>query len=61
VASIPHFRPAPPTITLKAAIIGISNSQMRQKATDLGQKIQAENGIENALTILKKCCTTMRC
>src|SRR5258706_13713092 len=27
-ASIPHFRPAPPTIKLNAAIIGISNSQI---------------------------------
>src|SRR3989442_11738337 len=28
LASMPHFRPAPPTIKLKAAIIGISNSQI---------------------------------
>src|SRR5713226_9085639 len=26
-ASMPHFRPAPPTIMLNAAIIGTSNSQ----------------------------------
>src|SRR5947207_7566914 len=26
--SMPHFRPAPPTIKLNAAIIGISNSQI---------------------------------
>src|SRR6266550_6417173 len=29
LASMPHFRPAPPTIKLKAAIIGISNSQIQ--------------------------------
>jgi sterol 3beta-glucosyltransferase len=34
--------------------IGISNSQMRQKATDLAQKIHPENGIENALTTIEK-------
>src|SRR5207237_8047994 len=28
LASMPHFRPAPPTIKLNAAIIGISNSQI---------------------------------
>src|SRR6266446_1625080 len=28
LASMPHFRPAPPTIRLNAAIIGMSNSQI---------------------------------
>src|SRR5258708_14413875 len=28
LASMPHFRPAPPTIKLNAAIIGIRNSQI---------------------------------
>src|SRR5258706_10364710 len=38
----------------KAICLGVSDSQMRQKAAELGQKIQAENGIENALTLFEK-------
>jgi sterol 3beta-glucosyltransferase len=43
---------------LREAIhVGVGNTQMRQKAVELGQKIQAENGIEMHCTYLKKCCT----
>jgi UDP:flavonoid glycosyltransferase YjiC (YdhE family) len=38
----------------KAISIGVGNSQIRQKAVKLGKKIQAENGIENALNIFEK-------
>lgn len=38
----------------KAICLGVSDSQMRQKAAELGQKIQAENGINNALTLFEK-------
>jgi UDP:flavonoid glycosyltransferase YjiC (YdhE family) len=33
---------------------GISNSQIQQKAAELGQQIRTENGIENALSIFEK-------
>jgi len=33
---------------------GIRNSQIKQKAAELGEKIKAENGIQNALTIFDK-------
>jgi sterol 3beta-glucosyltransferase len=40
---------------LREAIrIGVGNSQIRVKATRLGQKIREENGIENALNIVEK-------
>jgi UDP:flavonoid glycosyltransferase YjiC (YdhE family) len=38
----------------EAIRFGIGNSQIQQKATELGQKIRTENGIENALTIFEK-------
>jgi UDP:flavonoid glycosyltransferase YjiC (YdhE family) len=34
--------------------IGIGNSQIRQKAAELSEKIKVENGIQNALVILEK-------
>jgi sterol 3beta-glucosyltransferase len=34
--------------------VGISDSQVRQKAAELGEKIQTENGIQNALSIIEK-------
>lgn len=34
--------------------LGVGNPQMKKKAAELGQKIQAENGIENALTLFEK-------
>jgi UDP:flavonoid glycosyltransferase YjiC (YdhE family) len=43
------------TERLRDAIrIGVGNSRMRQKAAELGQIIQAENGIENALSVFEK-------
>jgi len=40
---------------LREAIrFGVGNPQLRQKAVELGQKIQAEHGIENALSIFEK-------
>jgi UDP:flavonoid glycosyltransferase YjiC (YdhE family) len=42
----------------EAISFGVGNSQIRQKAVELGQKIQAENGIENALSILEKMLST---
>jgi UDP:flavonoid glycosyltransferase YjiC (YdhE family) len=38
----------------EAIRFGVGNSQIQQKATELGQKIQAEYGIENALSIFEK-------
>jgi sterol 3beta-glucosyltransferase len=38
----------------KAIHFGIDNSQIRQKAVELGKKIRAENGIKNALNIFGK-------
>ena len=38
----------------EAIRIGVGNSQIRQKAVELGQKIQSENGIENALNVFEK-------
>lgn len=38
----------------EAIHIGVGNSQIRQKSVELGQKIQAENGVVNALTIFEK-------
>jgi len=38
----------------EAILIGVGDSKMRQKAVELGQKIQAENGIENALNAIQK-------
>jgi UDP:flavonoid glycosyltransferase YjiC (YdhE family) len=32
----------------------VGNSQMRQKAFELGQKVQTENGIENALKVIEE-------
>jgi sterol 3beta-glucosyltransferase len=41
--------------SLKEAIgLGVSNSQMRQKAAELGQRIRAENGIENAAQVIEQ-------
>jgi UDP:flavonoid glycosyltransferase YjiC (YdhE family) len=34
--------------------MGISNSQIKQKAAGLGEKLKAENGIQNALRIFEK-------
>jgi UDP:flavonoid glycosyltransferase YjiC (YdhE family) len=34
--------------------LGVGNPQMKKNAAELGQKIQAENGIENALTLFEK-------
>jgi sterol 3beta-glucosyltransferase len=40
---------------LREAIrFGVGNPQVRQKANELGQKIRAEKGIENALNIFEK-------
>lgn len=39
---------------MEAINVGISNSQVRQKAAELGEKIQTENGIQNALSIIEK-------
>jgi sterol 3beta-glucosyltransferase len=39
----------------EAICFGVGNSQTKQKAVELGHKIQAENGIENALNILDFC------
>jgi len=38
----------------EAIIMGVGDSQIRQKAVELGQKIRAENGIENALKVIQK-------
>ncbi len=38
----------------EAIHIGVGNSQIRQKAVELGKKIQAENGIDNALNVFEK-------
>lgn len=38
----------------EAIIVGINNSQVRQKAAELSEKIKTENGIQNALTIFEK-------
>jgi UDP:flavonoid glycosyltransferase YjiC (YdhE family) len=40
---------------LEAIRLGVGNSQIKQNADKLGQKIRAENGIDNALHILEKC------
>jgi len=46
---------------LRGAIdLGVSNSQMRQKAAELGQKIRAENGIENASQVIGQLLQTQR-
>ncbi len=37
-----------------AIYVGINNSQIRQKAVELSEKIKAENGIQNALIIFEK-------
>ena len=33
---------------------GVGNSQMKQKAIELGQRVQAENGIKNALKVIEE-------
>jgi hypothetical protein len=38
----------------EAIRFGVGNPQVRQKANELGQKIRAEKGIENALNIFEK-------
>jgi sterol 3beta-glucosyltransferase len=38
----------------EAIRFGVGNSQIQQKAAELGQKIRTENGIENALSIFEK-------
>ncbi|MEP6895845.1 MAG: glycosyltransferase, partial [Chloroflexota bacterium] len=38
----------------EAIRIGTSDSQIRQNAIELGKKMQAENGIENALNVFEK-------
>jgi sterol 3beta-glucosyltransferase len=45
---------------LKTIQLGVGDSQMRQKAVELGQKIQAENGVENALNMFEKMLNTCR-
>ena len=40
--------------------LGVNNSQMRQKAVELGHKIRAENGIENALYVIDRMLPTQR-
>jgi sterol 3beta-glucosyltransferase len=45
---------------LKAIHLGVGNSQIRQKAVELGKKVQAENGIDNALNIFEKMLYTRR-
>ena len=40
---------------LRAAIeLGVNNSRLRQRASELGQKIRAENGIDSASQIIEK-------
>jgi UDP:flavonoid glycosyltransferase YjiC (YdhE family) len=39
---------------VEAIEFGVHNSQVKQKATDLGEKIKAENGTKNALTIIEE-------
>jgi sterol 3beta-glucosyltransferase len=39
---------------MEVIYIGINNSQIRQKAAELSEKIKAENGIKNAMTIFEK-------
>lgn len=39
---------------LDAIRLGVDNPQIKQKAVELGQKIRAEKGIENALTVFEK-------
>jgi UDP:flavonoid glycosyltransferase YjiC (YdhE family) len=40
---------------LRAAIdLGVNNSRMRQRASELGQKIRSENGIDSASRIIEK-------
>ena len=39
---------------MEVIYVGISNSQIRQKAVELSKKIKAEKGIHNTLTILEK-------
>ena len=41
-----------------AICFGIDNHQTQQKAAELGQKIRAENGIENALRIFETMLST---
>ena len=43
------------TERLREAIqLGVGDPKMRQKAIELGRKIQTENGIENALKVFEK-------
>ena len=35
-------------------LLGVGNSNMQQKAIELGQKIHAENGIQNAVNLIGK-------
>lgn len=37
----------------EAMRFGVGNSQTKQKAAELGQKIRTENGIENALSVFE--------
>lgn len=39
---------------LEVIYVGVGNSQIRQNAAELGEKIKAENGIQNALTIFEE-------
>jgi hypothetical protein len=39
---------------LEAIRLGVDNSQIKQKAFELGQRIRAEKGIENALNVFEK-------
>ena len=38
----------------EAIRLGVSDPQIKQKASELGQRIQAEKGIENALNVFEK-------
>lgn len=38
----------------EAILVGVGNSQIRQRATEIGQIIQAENGIENAVNVFEQ-------
>jgi len=37
-----------------AILMGVSSSSMQQNARELGQRIRAENGIQNAVNIIEK-------
>ena len=49
-----RYKELTPERLREAIRFGVGNSQIREKAVELGQKIQTENGIENALNIFEK-------